>query len=422
MITNNRTAFALTTAAIAMMVYITLTAGPAHAQITGVRIDHVSSELIESFNRDASMTIDGSGLNVTIPNSHTTAPDGNMWLNTGTTNCCGGISYVGPLSTASFVDSSPRIGFDLGAHYDLNSVRVWNYNESLTLRGVNQSNVLVSSDNISYTNPFGGAQTLNVAPGANNVDFSQVLNFPAGTQGRFVRIDVLSSHGGDNGFVGLSEVQFNGTLADNPPQTLIGGVTATASSELTSGPFDRAAQHTVDGSGFNSGTGTHATAPDGNMWLSTGNGIAGGSPDPNPQITFDLGGVENVGMVEIWNYNEGGETGTTPFRARGIQDMTVETSLDGVVFTALDDLELFAAPGNASVDFHQTFFLNTEAQFVRFSDIASHGGDNNFVGLSEVRFFSQPAVVIPEPASIAIWSLIGVCLAGFSYYRRHRKK
>ena len=29
---------------------------------------------------------------------------------------------------------------------------------------------------------------------------------------------------------------------------------------------------------------------------------------------------------------------------------------------------------------------------------------------------------VPEPASIAIWSLIGLCFAGFGYYRTRRKK
>jgi hypothetical protein len=346
-----------------------------------------------------------------------------MWLNTGTTSCCGGFSYVGPLSTTSFPDTAPVIGFDLGAVYDLSAVRVWNYNEpgGFRPRGVNQADVLVSSDNITYTDPFGGAQLFNMAPGVNNIDFSQVFSFPANTQGRFVRIDVASSHGGDNGFVGLSEVQFDGTLANNPPQTLIAGVTATASSELL-GPFNRRAEFVVDGSGFNPGTGTHTTTPDDYMWLSTGNGNAGGNPDPDPQITFDLGGVENVGMVEIWNYNEANATGTNPFRARGIKGLTVETSLDGLSFTALGNVELFAAPGDPNVDFHQAFFLNTQAQFVRFSDLSSHGGDNEFIGLSEVRFYSQPqTVIIPEPSTLLIWSLLAGLGVGLGWRRKRTK-
>lgn len=101
--------------------------------------------------------------------------------------------------------------------------------------------------------------------------------------------------------------------------------------------------------------------------------------------------------------------------------MTVETSLDGLLFTALGDVELMAAPAVDNLDFHQTLVLNTEAQFVRFSDITNHGDTNNFVGLSEVRFFSQPVAAVPEPASIAVWSLIGLGLAGFCYYRGRRR-
>jgi hypothetical protein len=44
--------------------------------------------------------------------------------------------------------------------------------------------------------------------------------------------------------------------------------------------------------------------------------------------------------------------------------------------------------------------------------------DKHFMGISGV--LSPAAEVVPEPASIAIWSFLGICLAGYGYRRRRR--
>ena len=56
-----------------------------------------------------------------------------------------------------------------------------------------------------------------------------------------------------------------------------------------------------------------------------------------------------------------------------------------------------------------------------FDTIRITGNNGNFT-IAEVRLaadLADPAPV-PEPASIAIWSLLGLCLAGYGY-RRHRR-
>ena len=392
---------------------VLLFAGVAQAAvIPGVRVDHVSSELGPSnpFNRLASMTVDGSGLDVNGPNTHADVPpDGTMWLST-TSNgvCCGGTKYSGAITNAADpIDNDPEITWDLGARYNLSTMRIWNYNEStagLTTRGVRETNLLVSNDGITYTNL--GVITLNQAPGNAVSDFSQVVNM--NVSARFVKLDILNNHGDGNGFTGLSEVRFDGTLTGGN-QTLITGVTATASSQLLGG-FDRAASHVVDGSGFNAGTGEHTVTPDGFMWLSTGNGVAGGGADNDPQITFDLGAIKHVGQVQIWNYNEELAGFVPPLRARGVNDLTVLVSNDGVVFSTLGTTTLFAATGRATGDFHQTLDLDVNARFVRFARLTNHGGDNNFVGLSEVRFFELPTIPEPATATLGLMGLGGLLM------------
>jgi hypothetical protein len=50
-------------------------------------------------------------------------------------------------------------------------------------------------------------QELTIAPGTDDVDFSQAIDL-AGTTARYIKLDNLVSFGNADNFVGLSEVQF----------------------------------------------------------------------------------------------------------------------------------------------------------------------------------------------------------------------
>ena len=76
------------------------------------------------------------------------------------------------------------------------------------------------------------------------------------------------------------------------------GVSATASSEYT--PDGRLAVHVVDGSGLIGNA--HVNTPGGTMWLNTGRFAL--PNDFNPQITFDLGAIQPIHWLKVWNYNE----------------------------------------------------------------------------------------------------------------------
>lgn len=187
--------------------------------IRGVSIESVSSELTLGFDRDADSLVDGSGLHVGGFGTHTSVADGPagfdngpMWLNVGTTNCCGGVSNVN--SPGPGQDDMPEVTFDLGDIYNVSDMRVWNYNEvNITTRGVNEMEVLVSVDNVTFDSL--GTFNLEIAPGREDVDFSETFALNANGV-RYVKFDIISGHGGDNGFVGLSEVQFHSSIIPEP--------------------------------------------------------------------------------------------------------------------------------------------------------------------------------------------------------------
>jgi len=50
----------------------------------------------------------------------------------------------------------------------------------------------------------------------------------------------------------------------------------------------------------------------------------------------------------------------------------------------------------------------------------SNNADTAFFDVTGVEFVDGGGTVVPEPASIAIWSLLGLCLAGYGYRRRNK--
>jgi hypothetical protein len=206
---------------------------------------------------------------------------------------------------------------------------------------------------------------------------------------------------------------------------LISGATATASSTLPGPPqfnFDRVATHVVDNSGLSPGDNLastpdqlHIKAPDGFMWLSSGNDPFGGV-DPDPTFTIDLGGLFSVTGVRIFNYNENVPAGNRPDLAlRGIQQTNVLISANGVNYTSLTPttpLTIPIAPGNDS--YTGTYFnlvtllgAPVTTRFFQLDIVSNHGGDNNFYGLSEVQFDGTP---VPEVSTASFLTLSGLLL------------
>ncbi|HWB02466.1 MAG TPA: DUF4457 domain-containing protein [Verrucomicrobiales bacterium] len=209
--------------ACSVMALVAASAMPAQsAIISGVSINSVSSELgLPSFDRAAVHLLDGIGFDE-VNGFHTNAPDGG-----------GGGTNPGSMWLTNGVFRAPNdplpafVVFDLGGNYDLNSFKVWNYNETrlaaLTGRGANQVQISVSG---SAAGPFTslGDFFFNQATGSETTDFGQVINlapFAAADNTRLIRFDILTNHGGDNSFAGLSEVRFDGTAV---PEVSVAGL------------------------------------------------------------------------------------------------------------------------------------------------------------------------------------------------------
>ncbi|WFB35563.1 PEP-CTERM sorting domain-containing protein [Kiritimatiellota bacterium B12222] len=154
---------------------------------------------ISAFN-GAGLSFNGSDY------EHDTSPNDHMWL------------------TDPNVDISESwVLVDMAAAYDLDSIRVWNYNESgqakYLRRGVNEAKIWVTtagtipvdeSGNFDFSSngwsQVGGGVTFEQAPGTDGY-VAPAANTVAlgGVTARYLAIEVDSNHGTNE--VGLSEVQ-----------------------------------------------------------------------------------------------------------------------------------------------------------------------------------------------------------------------
>jgi len=314
----------------------------------------------ESLYRTDTYLVDGSGL---TGNQHGTYPNESMWL--------------------SSAASPQSIVFDLGAVYDVSQLKVWNYNEfgDWPNPGDTLVNIGANAVSVTYGTTLSGS-TLGGATGtvSSITSFAKASGlgdytgetFSAPFQARYVKVEITSSHGHPINSVGLSEVQFSGTVAP-PAPALITGVTATATSEGGSRP----AVDVVDGSGLTGNQ--HGTYPHGWMWLS-GNTV--------PQsIVFDLGAVYNVSQLHVWNYNEEGE-----WSDLGAKDVSVTYGTTRSGFTlggatgTVGSITTFArAPGLGTYT-GENFSTSFNARYVKFDISSNHSLTYNYIGLSEVQF------------------------------------
>ena len=241
----------------------------------------------------------------------------------------------------------------------------------------------------SNTGVFGGTPDVtltNVVPNFNNNVYELGGEFDA----QFVRMEVQRPSGGN---VGGAEAQFFGPATLQP----LDNPTIVNSSPAFSPAFD--VSLALDGDPFTD----YASAGQGN----------------NTFIDFDFGAPTLLAEVEYTDRTssavpQGSGGGGS---ADNVQLFDLIFSMDGIFGNADDTTVRYQSP-----EFAETQLLSINngdgivAQFLRFDVVQTPGANP---GAGEFQFFGT---VVPEPTSIAIWSLIGLGLAGFGWRRIRRKK
>ncbi|MCL5281035.1 MAG: discoidin domain-containing protein, partial [Planctomycetes bacterium] len=164
-----------------------------------------------------------------------------------------------------------------------------------------------------------------------------------------------------------------------------GQITATASSSSTP---EEGPANTINGSGLDAND-LHAVDTT-KMWLS-------GAGD-SAWIRYEFDKVYSLYQMLVWNHN----AMTEPLIGFGIQEATIEYSVDGTAWTRLGESHTFGrASGKANYTFNTTVdFGGAAAKFVRITAVSNWGGILKQYGLSEVRFLYIPVSARqPEPLS-----------------------
>ena len=152
-------------------------------------------------------------------------------------------------------------------------------------------------------------------------------------------------------------------------------ITATASSIGIPGATP---ENTINGSGLNA-QGQHSIDVSA-MWLST-------ATDPNISIQYELDAAYKLYDMKIWNNNQGIE----PLFGVGAKNVTIETSLDGIEWSVLGDVELAQASGTPTYEGAPVIDMNgAMAQYVRINIHDNWGGIIPQAGLSEVQLSYIP--------------------------------
>jgi hypothetical protein len=166
----------------------------------------------------------------------------------------------------------------------------------------------------------------------------------------------------------------------------LAGVTATASSAQA----DMGPENTINGSGL-SDADEHSTELK-QMWMT-----AGVKPD---WIQYEFADVEKLQEMWVWNSNQLIE-GVLGF---GAKDVTIEYSVDGQTWTALENVPAFAQASGSPTYTANTVvdFGGVMAKFVKLTINSNWGGAVPQTGLAEVRFFYVPVQAFePVPAVAA---------------------
>jgi hypothetical protein len=203
--------------------------------------------------------------------------------------------------------------------------------------------------------------------------------------------------------LGLATLTFSIASTQTAQAAAINGVTASTTSDTFFGNIN----NIVNDSGLSTPIGfdsTHAAGASSNVWSASA---------ITPIIDFNLNGSYSLAGFSLWNYNSSNN--------RGVKDVTIQSSTDGINFTAISGAPTQFAIGNfnAVVSPEKFAFAPVTASYVRFVVSSNHGSAIS-TGLAEVKFDGSPVATtaVPEPLTI-LGTLAG--LAGGAGLKRRLK-
>jgi len=141
---------------------------------------------------------------------------------------------------------------------------------------------------------------------------------------------------------------------------------------------------------------THDSQP-GTDWTATSNTGA---------AVFDLGSLYRVNAAALWNF--GGTGGNISF---GIDDLTLEYSIDNVLFNSIGAFSLTQGVTGVVTPADVLSFGAIDARYIRMNVLTNFG---NGSALGEIAFRQA----VPEPGTLAI---LGLGLVGLAATHRRRK-
>jgi hypothetical protein len=140
---------------------------------------------------------------------------------------------------------------------------------------------------------------------------------------------------------------------------------------------------------------THTRSPDTNGWLSSGPNVLPGV------IDFDLGAIFSVNQLAFWNHAAGSTANINAFR------ISTSNVFD---FSASTLVGSFNNPEQSTSNPYPVQVYNlvdTNARYVRLH-IDTYHGNGCCVAVGEMAFDVQAAdAVVPEPATMLVWTLFG---------------
>jgi hypothetical protein len=175
------------------------------------------------------------------------------------------------------------------------------------------------------------------------------------------------------------------------------GTVAVDSVTASSTYFSYNVDNLINGSGLSGGLHDNDWY---HMWLTSGT-VTG-------WLIFDLGSVTSLSSTDVWNYNA-----SCCGLDRGVQDLSISTSTNGVDYNAFGAFTLTEGTGGW-IPADVIDLGGVSARYVEFF-LTSNYGDSDFTGLSAVQFEGGS---VPEPAS---GTLLLVGVASLVTYARRRR-